>query len=156
MNIPTAALITFTIVSIGLVLTIAFMAKRTIEFRLESFHTTMVSFLLGFIASLCIIAFFKGFIPFFKGIHIPFNVILILWPMCSVPLVPIISKIEITGNIIIDAIIAGAVFVIFIAFMGTGLWNIFNGGHFSAIFQTWLVLSFFMSIGIRALFWALE
>ena len=156
MKVPTAELIAFAILAIGLVLTIAFIAKRSYEYPLDSFPTTIVSFLLGFIAALCIIAFFKGFIPFFKGIHIPFNVILILWPMCSVPLVPIISKVEITGNIIIDAIIAGAAFVIFIAFMATGLWNIFNCGHFSVIFQVWLVLSFFVSIAIRALFWALN
>lgn len=156
MNVPTGALIAFTVVSMAVVLAIAFLVKRNYEWPMGSLPTTMLSFILGFMAALCIIAFFKGVIPFFKGIHIPFNAILILWPMCSVPLVPIISRIEITGNVIIDAIIAGAVFVVLITFMASGLWNIFQGEHISGLLQFWMFLSFFASIGIRAIFWALE
>ena len=155
MKIPMTDLIIATIGAIILIGAVAFILKTTID-ESPCPYPAMVSFILGFIAAICIIAFFKGILPFVHGMRIPFKAFIIFWPMCSVPLVPLVSNIEITGNVIIDAIVVGAGFMLFASIAGTGFWVILNEGHWAKLGQVWIVLSFFVAIIIRAILWALE
>ena len=150
-------LVAFTIVSAFIVSLIAFLARVAIDYGYDQFIAILLSFVLAFLASLCVILFIQGFTPFVTGVRIPLKAFLIIWPVCTVPLVPLVARrLEISGNVVIDSLLVGGALALFSAIMGTGWHRLLDGGECSGPLQAWLFLALFMGVFIRALIWALQ
>jgi|GEM_PF-4768690 len=103
----------------------------------------LLSVIFGYLTSLLITLTFLGFIPMINGFHPPFWVIIIIWLFSSLPF---IDRIEVFGNIIIDALFIG----IFVAFViiasASGFNELFSGNFDWWIIKSWLILGVALSI----------
>ncbi|MFA5033506.1 MAG: hypothetical protein WC614_10870 [bacterium] len=150
-------LINATIFSILLVVAVAVFIFVTSKTGPDLISSVLFSLATGLLIGACIVFFCKGFIPFFRGIHIPFKGILIIWPICSVILVPFVGyNVEITGNVVLDVLLSGGLLALWIAVMGTGYAVTLHQGCWGKVLQSMTFIGLFLGVIIRAIFWALE
>jgi hypothetical protein len=154
---PTTDLIALTVVSMLIILVIAITVKTAAEYGYDPIYAIILSFAQGFLGSLCVVLFAKGVSPFVHGVRIPFKTFLYLWPVCTVILVPFIARaFEISGNVIVDSLLAGAGVTLFAAVMGTGFHRVLHEGAWAKTAELWVYIALFMAVAIRAIIWALE
>lgn len=156
MNPTIETLIFDTIISILMVLSVAIFLFVMFKTGQDLLSSILFSLATGISIAACIVVFFKGIVPFLHGVHIPFKGILILWPLCSAPLVPFVGyNVEITGNVIVDSIIIGGALSLFIAIMGSGNTAISYQECWGKMLQVITCLGLFFGVAVRAVFWAM-
>ena len=157
MTIYTDSLINMTIFSFFVVSIAALFLHMAFNTPPDPMLNTVFSFGSGLMVSICIVFFLKGFLPFFHGSHIPLKGLLVLCPLCALPLVPLVgNNIEISGNIIIDAIILGSILGLAIAIMGTGICVIGYQDSLWKAMKLMIVIGLFVAVIIRAILWTTE
>lgn len=102
-----------------------------------------ISVIFGTIAAALIALSIKGFIPFINGYHPPIWIISVF---CLFSSLPFIDRIEIFGNIIVDAIFMGTISVLLILFASSGFHELISGKFSFILFKAWLILTPIISI----------
>ena len=101
--------------------------------------------------------YIKGFNPFFQGLRLPGKAFLMLWPLCALCAIPQIGRFEITGNVIVDALILGLFNVLAASLITAGCIALEKNTEIDkGLITVWLIGSFFLAVIIRAIIWALE
>ena len=102
-----------------------------------------LSVIFGTIVAALAILSIKGFIPFINGYHPPIWIISVF---CLFSSLPFIDRIEIFGNIIVDAIFMGIISVFIVLFASSGFHELVSGKFSFILFKAWLILTPIISI----------
>ncbi len=102
-----------------------------------------VSLIFSLFASTIVILSIAGFIPVLRGFHPAWWIIIALWLFYSIPF---IGRVEIYGNIIVDALFISIFVTIFILFSAAGLNELFYRRISFSFFKAWLILSMVFAI----------
>lgn len=103
----------------------------------------LLSLIFGCFASALIVLAVKGFLPFVQGFRPPFWAMVVLVLFSSIPF---LDKIEIFGNLIVDALFMGVISILVILFSASGFHEIFSGGFSFTMVKAWLILYPILSI----------
>lgn len=152
-SLPTAELIIPTVMFLIFMLGASVLIRFMTQYYIEPAIAIIFSLILGFIGGACIVLFINGISPFLQGARVPFLAFIILWLLCSVLE---IGGPEITGNVVIDALITGFCTAGIAVVMAAGCWKVLTDGTWANALKAWIIVALFLSVVIRAILWAFE